>query len=126
MKRLLIFLLLGFSLVLVKCKNSQPQSQIEVTSGIDPESGLAIDPNLMLVKGQCTACHSAKLITQNRFTREGWKDKIIWMQKTQNLWDLGESEPAILDYLAKHYAPEARASRRANLENVEWYKLNED
>lgn len=125
MKNLLLFLLFAFSIVLIKCKNSQPQIQEELSVGIDPDSGLQIDPNLMLVKGQCTACHSAKLITQNRFTREGWKDKIVWMQKTQNLWDLGEFEPAVLDYLEKYYSPEERASRRANLENVEWYDLNE-
>lgn len=45
------------------------------------------------------------------------------MQQTQGLWDLGEAEPIILDYLAKHYAPEARASRRQPLTDIEWYSL---
>lgn len=94
-----------------------------VVEKTDPQSGLVIDENLMLVKSLCTACHSAKLITMNRFTRSGWKDKIVWMQKTQNLWDLGESESAVLDYLEKYYAPEPQTSRRQNLENVEWYRL---
>lgn len=72
---------------------------------VDPESGLALDQNLMLVKGQCTACHSSKLILQSHFDREKWVERIRWMQRTQKLWDLGESEPAILTYLTKYYGP---------------------
>jgi hypothetical protein len=111
-------------LLLVACKVNQTVVNRETIGSMDPESGLVIDEQLIVVKGQCTACHSAKLISMNRFTREGWKEKITWMQQTQNLWDLGEAEPAILDYLAKYYSPEPRASRRINLENIEWYKLN--
>lgn len=92
----------------------------------DAETGLALDDKLMLVKAHCTSCHSPKLIIQNRFTRDGWKEKIRWMQRTQKLWDLGESEPAVLDYLAKHYGPEAKAfdGRRMPLKNVKWYPLD--
>jgi len=111
-------------LLLVACKVNQTVVNRETIGSMDPESGLVIDEQLIVVKGQCTACHSAKLISMNRFAREGWKEKITWMQQTQNLWDLGEAEPAILDYLAKYYSPEPRASRRINLENIEWYKLN--
>lgn len=71
----------------------------------DPETGLALDKDLMLVKGQCTACHSSKLIRQSHFDREKWVERIRWMQRTQKLWDLGKSEPAILTYLTKHYGP---------------------
>jgi len=68
--------------------------------------------------------HSPKLITQNRATRAGWKQMIDWMQETQGLQDLGEHETAILDYLAKHYAPEEEGRRRnLNMEEVEWYVL---
>jgi len=67
------------------------------------------------------------LVTQNRATREGWKEMIIWMQATQGLQDLGENEKPILDYLAKHYAPE-ELGRRANLnvDEIEWYILELD
>lgn len=91
---------------------------------IDQATGLVIDAALPVVVGNCTACHSAQLITQNRATREGWKSMIVWMQETQNLWDLGENEDVILDYLAEHYAPE-QAGRRKNLENIEWYELEQ-
>ncbi|MFT5883977.1 MAG: hypothetical protein ACI9IP_000428 [Arcticibacterium sp.] len=112
--------------VLLACKTSQPVADVMTMEGQkDVESGLFLDESMMLVKGQCTGCHSAKLISMNRFTREGWKEKITWMQETQNLWNLGESEPAILDYLAKYYAPENKASRRENLEKIEWYPLKQ-
>ena len=46
------------------------------------------------------------------------------MQATQGLWDLGDAEAEILDYLAANYAP-AETGRRTNLdvENIEWYML---
>jgi hypothetical protein len=76
---------------------------------------------VLLIRSFCTGCHSEKLITQNRATRDGWESMIRWMQKTQNLGDLGTSESAILDYLAKNYSP-VRKGRRLALE-VEWYEL---
>jgi hypothetical protein len=91
---------------------------------LDPETQLVLGTGFEIVKGNCTNCHSSALIIQNRFTREGWKAKIEWMQETQGLWPLGESEDVILDYLAEHYAPEAYVGRRAPLENIEWYELD--
>lgn len=90
----------------------------------DPETGLAIDDQLRLVKSHCTACHSSKLILQSHFPREKWIERIRWMQQTQNLWDLGESEPAILAYLTKHYGPVERTfdGRREPLNAVPWRK----
>lgn len=109
------------------CKSQQAslaEGSDENMGGIDSLTGLVIAPNLMYVKAHCTSCHSAKMITMNRFTRDGWKEKIQWMQKTQNLWDLGEAEPLVLDYLEKNYAPGPQQARRKNLEGVEWYELD--
>lgn len=92
------------------------------TSALDPESGLVTEGAFLLVKSQCTGCHSGKLITQNRATREGWLEMIRWMQETQKLWDLGVNEDAILDYLATYYAPEYKG-RRASLTEINWYEL---
>ncbi len=98
------------------------------TLKIDAETGMINDPNLMMVKSQCTACHSSKLILQHRFTRDGWQERIRWMQKYHKLWDLGESEKVVLDYLEKHYSPQSAGakvySRRAPLKTVNWYKLD--
>ncbi|MFT4601660.1 MAG: hypothetical protein ACI857_001843 [Arenicella sp.] len=93
-----------------------------VKDGIHLPTGLIVDDGCQEVMTTCGACHSLDLVTQNRATREGWKDIIVWMQETQELWDLGEKEDVILDYLAKNYAPE-NSGRRKNLENVEWYSL---
>lgn len=113
-------------------KNSTTASVSSVmvadTGKIDAETGLINDPSLMMVKAQCTACHSSKLILQHRFTRAGWVDRIRWMQKYHKLWDLGDSEKVVLDYLEKHYGPETAATtntfRRQSLKNVQWYKLD--
>ena len=91
---------------------------------IDESTGLIVSEHLNLVITNCTGCHSSKLITQFHTDRQGWLEKIRWMQQKQKLWDLGESEPKILDYLTKNYPPSEKVNRRAALKNIEWYKLN--
>jgi hypothetical protein len=97
------------------------------TLKLDSETGLIQDDRLILIKANCTACHSTKLIQQHRFSREGWLGKIRWMQKNHNLWDLGESEKAVLDYLAQYYSAESSGNkvqpRRMPLKDIHWYKL---
>lgn len=102
-------------------------SRADSTVQHDPESGLAMDKSMVLVKGQCTACHSSKLILQSHFNREKWIERIRWMQRTQKLWDLGESEPAILAYLTKYYGPLDIPfdGRRLPLSAPRWYKQAE-
>ena len=99
----------------------------KVENGIHVATGLAFDDNFQVVRSSCTSCHSAQLIIQNRSTREGWEEIIRWMQATQGLTDLGDREPMILDYLAKHYAPK-ETGRRPNIDiaSIEWYNLNLD
>ena len=101
------------------------EEQDRIVRGIHEATGLIAAPGYKLVKANCTICHSAKLVTQNRATREGWASMIDWMQRTQGLWDLGGQEPKILDYLATNYAPE-EGGRRSNidLEASEWYVLD--
>ncbi len=91
---------------------------------IHAESGLIDDEGLQMVLIHCTGCHSAKLISQNRATEDGWISMIRWMQATQGLWPLGENEKTIVQYLAKNYAPQ-KIGRRSNLENIEWYSLEQ-
>lgn len=93
---------------------------------VDATTGLIIDQGFEVVKANCTGCHSARLITQSRATREGWKKLIRWMQRTQNLWQFDPpTEATILDYLARHYAPEAQG-KRPNLKIEEWYFLEQE
>ncbi|MFT5859698.1 MAG: hypothetical protein ACI865_001802 [Flavobacteriaceae bacterium] len=99
-----------------------PEEEPLVIDGIHVESGLIYDDGYDLVIKNCAGCHSLALVTQNAATHDGWKDVIRWMQKTQGLWELGEAEDPILDYLSKNYAPK-EFGRRPNLVIKEWYDL---
>ena len=93
-----------------------------IENGVHLRTGFVEGEGLMTVVNNCTNCHSAKLVTQNRMTREGWQATIQWMQETQNLWDLGKNEAIIVEYLATYYAPQKKG-RRENLSPIEWYEL---
>lgn len=82
---------------------------------IDPQTGLVLAPHYELVDQNCTACHSSKLIIQNRADREGWLAMIRWMQEKQGLWPLGTDEAKILDYLTANYGLTTSAYRRKPL-----------
>lgn len=107
--------------------SAQEEDYDRVENGIHVQTGLAYAPGFDLVRANCTVCHSAKLVTQNRASREGWDQMIIWMQEKQGLWELGEKKAPILDYLSTHYAP-MKKGRRDNLDvaKIEWYILNLD
>ena len=80
---------------------------------IDPVTGFKMTGDWELVRGNCTACHSAKLVTQQRGTAAQWLAMIRWMQKKQNLWQFDPgTEGRIIAYLAENYPPDA-ARRRA-------------
>ena len=90
-----------------------------ITGGeIDPSSGFIIKPGFEMVRAHCTACHSAKLVTQNHMSRERWLSTIRWMQKTQNLWPLPQEEE-ILDYLSANYGTRRPIARAFNAEKGE-------
>ena len=73
---------------------------------LDPFTGLKMTGDWELVRNNCIACHSPRLITQQRGTRIQWLGMIRWMQKKQNLWQFApEVERRIIAYLAEHYAP---------------------
>jgi hypothetical protein len=128
----LIVVVLGFSIFLNEYyKEPIPENYtitpVEVDedlieNGIHVRTGFVEGEGLMAVINNCTNCHSAKLVTQNRMSKEGWIATIQWMQETQNLWDLGGNEEVIVNYLAVHYAP-MKKGRREGLTNIEWYEL---
>jgi len=124
---LLIFVSLGiFVLSSWKSMESPGPSQTMMTTDTlkkDPNTGFILDQHYELLIAHCTACHEAKVVTNFKASREGWLEKIRWMQKTQKLWDLGEAEPKILDYLAKNYAPKQSYVRRSPLKDIKWYPL---
>jgi hypothetical protein len=79
---------------------------------LDVKTGLVVAPGFEVVSVQCTVCHSARLIAQNRSDRDGWLAMIRWMQDTQGLWPLGDNEGVVLDYLAGNYGPLSVGRRR--------------
>ncbi|MFW3615474.1 hypothetical protein [Billgrantia antri] len=80
----------------------------------DPDTGLIKASGWETVRNNCTACHSANLVTQNSGTRNHWENLIRWMQETQGLWQFeAETEETILDYLAEYYGPKEDTRRPA-------------
>lgn len=96
----------------------------KIENGIHVRTGLVEAEGLMTVVNNCTNCHSAKLVTQNRMNKERWLTTIRWMQETQNLWDLGPNEDIIINYLVTNYPPKKKG-RRETLANIEWYELKD-
>ncbi len=88
---------------------------VSAESKIDRQSGLKIAPGWQLVNSNCTLCHSAKIITMQHNSRNGWINIIRWMQDKQGLRKFEQkTEGQLLAYLTKNYPPKKRA-RRVNL-----------
>lgn len=96
----------------------------KIENGIHVRTGLIDAEGLMVVVSNCTSCHSAKLLTQNRMNAARWNETIKWMQETQGLWDLGGNQEIIVNYLVTNY-PLKKKGRRLKLENIEWYELED-
>ncbi|MFT6414800.1 MAG: hypothetical protein ACJARZ_000132 [Dokdonia sp.] len=96
----------------------------KIEDGVHLRTGLIEAEGLMETVNNCTNCHSAKLVTQNRMNKERWGATIDWMQETQNLGDLGDDENIIINYLVTNYPVEKKGRRQALL-NIEWYELKD-
>ena len=126
----MIYLILNPSLSLVGSnlqKGKDPKTTIDpdrIENGIHVRTGLVEGKGLMAVVNNCTNCHSAKLVIQNRMNREKWNSTIQWMQETQNLWDLGKNHEVIVNYLVTYYPPQSK-KRREGLKEIEWYVLED-
>lgn len=129
----IVALLLGYYAIdpsLSAFKNRLKTEQVvedpfdKIENGIHLRTGLIEAKGLMSVVNNCTNCHSAKLVTQNRMNRERWTSTIRWMQETQNLWDLGDQEEIIINYLITNY-PALKKGRRSLLTEIEWYELED-
>ena len=93
----------------------EPETLVRTEPELDPVTGLKMTGDWEIVRANCMACHSGKLITQQRGSAQQWLTMIRWMQKKQNLWPIpAEQEQVIIEYLATHYA-ETDWGRRPNL-----------
>lgn len=81
---------------------------------LDTFTGLKMAGDWELVRNNCIACHSSRLITQQRGSKAQWLNMIRWMQKKQNLWQFDpETENRIITYLAEFYPPQEDRRRAA-------------
>lgn len=81
---------------------------------VDAFTGFPKTGDWELVRANCIACHSTKLITQQRGSAAQWLAMIRWMQKKQNLWQFEpEVEAKIVTWLAENYPPSEDRRRLA-------------
>ncbi|MXZ55814.1 MAG: hypothetical protein F4227_05275 [Gammaproteobacteria bacterium] len=103
----------------------------EEAEEVDPKSGLRMDAegNWKLIKAYCNVCHSERLLTQQQLNRENWSKAIKRMQAQENLWDLGDNESKVLDYLSTYYGvsskPKTQRVRRAQLKQIAFTSLSQ-
>lgn len=58
------------------------------------------------VEGLCSACHSIRMVTQQRLSRDRWDELLDWMVAEQGMAELdAETRDRVLDYLATHLSP---------------------
>ena len=66
--------------------------------------GLPPGPGHEAIAGLCGACHSLRLVVQQRLDRASWDETLDWMVVEQGMPVLAPDERAvILDYLETHF-----------------------
>ena len=104
-----------FAIVLLVLAGVAHTQEVE----LDPMSGLKMTGDWEIVRANCIACHSPKLITQQRGSADQWLNMIRWMQAKQNLWQFdAETEDKIVSYLADNYPPQDDRRRMAILPDL--------
>lgn len=69
----------------------------------DEFQGLPMGPGQEETFYACSACHSIKLVLQQRMTREDWDDTLKYMVKEQAMEKMEPPErKVVLDYLGKY------------------------
>lgn len=119
--RLMIGAAFAFALGVGACAHEDEQrgdgdatTPAAVSPGL-PTHGLVNAPGYRLIVQKCVLCHSTQQFLQQRGDREMWLGIIRWMQSDHGMWPLDpRDEDRIVEYLARHYAPE-RAGRRPPL-----------
>lgn len=57
----------------------------------------------------CGACHSLRLVTQQRLPRYRWEELLVWMNEKQGMERLdADEEQLVIDYLAEHFGTPKR------------------
>lgn len=78
----------------------------------DEYMGLPEDEGREEVAIYCSACHSLRLVIQQRLPRHRWEELLVWMNEKQGMERLEpDEERLVIDYLSKHLAPRPRKRR---------------
>jgi mono/diheme cytochrome c family protein len=106
MRRLILLLSIAAASLALSAASAEPE--------IDAFTGFPKTGDWELVRANCIACHSPRLITQQRGSSAQWLTLIRWMQEKQNLWAFEpEIEAKIVAWLAETYPPSEDRRRAA-------------
>lgn len=73
----------------------------------DEYGGLPVSEGVDITYYMCGACHSIRLVTQQRITRARWGYLLDWMVEKQGMAPLPpEDRAVVLDYLSRHFSSE--------------------
>lgn len=105
--RVLGVLTAAVMLLLAAATTSAAQQQDE-----DEYLGLPDDEGREEVVAYCGACHSLRLVVQQRLPRYRWEELMVWMTEKQGMPKLpADEEKLVIDYLAEHLGPPPRRRR---------------
>jgi hypothetical protein len=80
-------------------------------AALEDFGGLPQAPGQEEVFYNCGACHSIRLVTQQRLSRQRWDHLLDWMVEKQGMVALETDERSlILDYLATYYGQDVPRS----------------
>lgn len=79
----------------------------------DPLEHFPEGPNRELVAHFCSACHSGRLVANQRMSRQRWDEALNWMTERHGMPPLeGEYRDLFLDYLAEAFGERAVEQHR--------------
>ena len=74
----------------------------------DEFGGLPVSEGVDLTYYMCSACHSIRLVTQQRVTPERWDYLLDWMVEKQGMAPLPpDARTVVLDYLTRHFSAQS-------------------
>ncbi|MCS7267368.1 MAG: hypothetical protein NZ704_04840 [Geminicoccaceae bacterium] len=79
----------------------------------DPLRHFPEGPNRELVAHFCSACHSGRIVANQRMNRQRWDEALSWMTERHGMPPLeGEYREMFLDYLAQAFGEETAQQHR--------------
>ena len=95
------------TLVFLGCAAAPPMTSAEAgVTGLKPVE-LPDGKGKEEVEAYCSACHSLRLVLQQRLKRSDWDEVLESMAEEQGMSEISPDDRAlVLDYLARHLGPD--------------------